>query len=96
MTRETVLDRFMEVFDFVANAVSAVLLAADPTKLSLVLVGAFSVVGLTFRILQQKAENKEWQSFYERSVNDKETVLKQLDEVMDLIENMDKGWQNSK
>ena len=57
MTSQSTMEVVTNVIDHVANIISVALLPLYATPVGIALLGIFSTVGLTMRILAQKAEN---------------------------------------
>ena len=96
LTSQSTMEVVTNVIDHVANIISVALLPLYATPVGIALLGIFSTVGLTMRILAQKAENQQWEAFYRRTENEKRQVMSNLDDAIKLINEMEDGWQKLK
>ena len=64
--------------------------ATNPIGLAVYAVG--STIGMIFRVLGAKIENKQWREFYEKTENEKENIIHEFHKLVRQIEKVDSAW----
>ena len=64
--------------------------ATNPIGLAVYAVG--STIGMVFRVLGAKNENKQWREFYEKTEREKANIINEFHKLVSQIEKIDRAW----